>query len=87
MKKIVWGSRQVGIWPWDVCAGQVIVEEAGGVCVDTLGGAFDLSKRRILVASSAALANALAKHLRHHRYDTLAAEDYGGPGDGKRPWT
>ena len=36
---------QVGIYPWDVCAGQVIVEEAGGVCCDTLGGPFDLASR------------------------------------------
>ena len=36
---------QVGIYPWDVCAGAVIVEEAGGVCVDTLGGSFDLGSR------------------------------------------
>ena len=38
---------QVGIYPWDVCAGQVIVEEAGGVCCDTLGGDFDLASRRL----------------------------------------
>ena len=36
---------QVGIYPWDVCAGAVIVEEAGGVCLDTMGGDFDLASR------------------------------------------
>ena len=41
---------EVGIYPWDVCAGAVIVEEAGGVCLDTLGGEFDLSSRRVMVA-------------------------------------
>ena len=82
----LWGSLQVGIYPWDVCAGEVIVEEAGGVCVDTLGGSFDLSSRRILVAASGALAKDLATHLRRHRYDTLAAEDY-EESDAKRPRT
>lgn len=24
-------SREIGCWPWDVCAGIVIAEEAGGV--------------------------------------------------------
>ena len=36
---------KVGIYPWDVCAGAVIVEEAGGVCLDTMGGDFDLASR------------------------------------------
>jgi fructose-1,6-bisphosphatase/inositol monophosphatase family enzyme len=36
---------QVGIYPWDVCAGAVIVEEAAGVCMDTMGGDFDLTSR------------------------------------------
>ena len=28
--------------PWDVCAGAVLVEEAGGICRDHLGGPFVL---------------------------------------------
>jgi len=32
--------------------GAIIVEEAGGVCVDTLGGPFDLASRRMLVSKT-----------------------------------
>eukprot|EP00913_Durusdinium_trenchii_P024543 g23041.t1 len=67
---------EVGIYPWDVCAGQIIVEEAGGVCLDTMGGKFDLSSRRVMVASSSELASQLAVHLRRRCYDTLDAENY-----------
>eukprot|EP00434_Breviolum_minutum_P022129 symbB.v1.2.019535.t4/scaffold1599.1/size109767/5 len=67
---------EVGIYPWDVCAGSIIVEEAGGVCVDTLGGDFDLSSRRVLVASSKALGKELAIYLQQRRYDTVDAENY-----------
>mmetsp|Transcript_41565 Transcript_41565/g.96779 ORF Transcript_41565/g.96779 Transcript_41565/m.96779 type:complete len:297 (-) Transcript_41565:58-948(-) len=69
---------EVGIYPWDVCAGQVIVEEAGGVCCDTSGGDFDLSSRRVLTAASPELAADLAKHLRKHRYSSVDADDYVG---------
>ncbi|CAE7449745.1 IMPA1 [Symbiodinium pilosum] len=69
---------EVGIYPWDVCAGQVIVEEAGGVCCDTLGGDFDLASRRVLVAASPELASQLAVHLRNHSYSSVEAEDYNG---------
>lgn len=67
---------EVGIYPWDVCAGQIIVEEARGVCLDTMGGKFDLSSRRVMVASSSELASQLAVHLRRRCYDTLDAENY-----------
>ncbi|CAJ1390579.1 unnamed protein product [Effrenium voratum] len=72
---------EVGIWPWDVGAGQVIVEEAGGVCRDTLGGDFSLDSRRILAASSPELAEQVAQILRKHRYSSLDAEDYDGPSE------
>lgn len=67
---------EVGIYPWDVCAGAVIVEEAGGVCLDTTGDAFDLSSRRILVASSPALGAQLATYLRKRRFASLDAAEF-----------
>jgi len=27
----IYGNREIGCWPWDVCAGIVIAEEAGGI--------------------------------------------------------
>jgi len=67
---------EVGIYPWDVCAGAIIVEEAGGVCLDTLGGPFDLSSRRMMVAATPALAAQLAKFTRKHNFASLDAEDW-----------
>jgi inositol-phosphate phosphatase/L-galactose 1-phosphate phosphatase len=50
-----------GICCWDVCAGSVIAEEAGGVAVDPLSEGdlkpFDLMARRIIVANSNQLAS------------------------------
>lgn len=74
---------EVGVYAWDVCAGAIIVEEAGGVCVDTLGGPFDLTSRRVMVASTQALADQLAEYLRKHRYASVDAEDYELP-EGKQ---
>lgn len=47
---------ECGPHPWDVCAGAVLVREAGGVCFDLNGGEFSQTSRRYLVAGSEALA-------------------------------
>eukprot|EP01062_Namystynia_karyoxenos_P076015 TRINITY_DN739_c0_g1_i3.p1 TRINITY_DN739_c0_g1~~TRINITY_DN739_c0_g1_i3.p1 ORF type:complete len:327 (+),score=97.43 TRINITY_DN739_c0_g1_i3:77-982(+) len=70
------GYFEVGIYPWDVCAGSVIVEEAGGVCLDTLGGPHDLGGRRVLAAATPELAAELAVYLRKHRYASTDAADW-----------
>ncbi|CAE8597569.1 unnamed protein product [Polarella glacialis] len=72
---------EVGVQSWDVCAGAVIAQEAGAVCRDTLGGEFDLSSRRVLVAATPALADQLAVYCRRHRYASLDAEDQVTPAD------
>ena len=51
-------------WEWDVCAGAVIVEEAGGVACDMLGGALEFNKpfpkvRGILAGAPRAYGRAL----------------------------
>ena len=47
---------EVGIWAWDVCAGSIIVREAGGVMLDITGGPFNLENRRLLACSTPELA-------------------------------
>ncbi|KAL1517516.1 hypothetical protein ABEB36_001272 [Hypothenemus hampei] len=54
---------EYGIHIWDIAAGELIVTEAGGVCIDPAGGEVDRLSRRVLVASSQELANQLAKEL------------------------
>jgi myo-inositol-1(or 4)-monophosphatase len=48
------GYYERGIWEWDLAAGALILEEAGGKVTDYRGGALDLVGRQI-VASNGAL--------------------------------
>jgi myo-inositol-1(or 4)-monophosphatase len=52
-----------GLHIWDMAAGKVIVEEAGGVVVDPNGEEIDISKRRILAACTKDIAQRIAKIL------------------------
>lgn len=54
---------ECGIHAWDIAAGDIIVREAGGAVLDFQGGPFDLMSRRVLCASSRALAEKLASVL------------------------
>lgn len=50
-------NYECGIHAWDIAAGDLIVREAGGVCLDPAGGPLDLMSRRVLCASSQELAD------------------------------
>lgn len=54
---------EFGMHCWDYCAASVIVEEAGGVCVDTTGGEMDLMARRIIAACNPEIASSLSKRI------------------------
>lgn len=54
---------EFGIHAWDVAAGDILVREAGGVCIDPAGGLFDILSRRVLCASTPELGQELAKLL------------------------
>lgn len=51
---------EFGIHAWDICAGDILVREAGGVCIDPAGGPLDILSRRVLCASSPELAQEVA---------------------------
>ncbi|XP_034416215.1 inositol monophosphatase 1-like isoform X1 [Cyclopterus lumpus] len=53
----------MGIHCWDMAGGAAVVTEAGGVIMDTSGGPFDLMSRRLIVASSRAIAQRVAKEI------------------------
>lgn len=57
---------EFGIHAWDIAAGDIIVREAGGVCIDPAGGPFDILSRRVLCASSMELAQEFSKII--HQY-------------------
>ena len=54
------GYYERGIWAWDIAAGALILEEAGGKVTNYRGGTLDLEGRRI-VASNGALHTAMTK--------------------------
>lgn len=47
---------QCGLHSWDMAAGALLVQEAGGVVLDPSGQPFDVMSRRVLVASTPELA-------------------------------
>lgn len=53
----------MGIHCWDMAGGAAIVTEAGGVIMDISGGPFDLMSRRLIVASSRAIAERIVKEI------------------------
>jgi len=67
---------EIGIYPWDICAGVIIVEEAGGMCLDTLGGPLDLTARRCLAVATPELAEQLVGYLNKNRFASLDAADF-----------
>lgn len=54
---------EAGIHIWDIAAGELLVKEAGGVVLDPAGGPIDRMSRRILCASSQALAEQLTQKI------------------------
>ncbi|KAK7877615.1 hypothetical protein WMY93_031627 [Mugilogobius chulae] len=54
---------ETGIHVWDVAAASVVVSEAGGVLLDTTGGAVDLMSRRIVAANNKTIATRIIQQL------------------------
>ncbi|KAJ8727865.1 hypothetical protein PYW08_016250 [Mythimna loreyi] len=52
---------EFGIHAWDIAAGDILVREAGGVCIDPSGKPLDLLSRRVLCASTPQLAQELVE--------------------------
>ncbi|GAA6235090.1 inositol monophosphatase 1-like [Lates japonicus] len=51
----------IGMHCWDIAASAIIVQEAGGVVMDTDGSEFDMMSRRVIAASSAEVARRIAQ--------------------------
>jgi len=58
------GFYEINLKPWDVSAGLLIVQEAGGRISDEFGNEFDMFKSRCIVASNSIVHNELIKKLR-----------------------
>ncbi|XP_069015782.1 inositol monophosphatase 1-like [Embiotoca jacksoni] len=54
---------EIGIHCWDIAAGAVIVQEAGGVLLDVDGGPFDLMSRRMVSANNKIIADRIIKEI------------------------
>ncbi|XP_068998332.1 inositol monophosphatase 1-like [Embiotoca jacksoni] len=51
----------IGMHCWDIAASAIIVQEAGGVVMDTDGSKFDMMSRRVIAASSTAVAHHISQ--------------------------
>eukprot|EP00118_Oscarella_pearsei_P003517 m.14597 g.14597 ORF g.14597 m.14597 type:complete len:281 (+) comp25848_c0_seq1:151-993(+) len=56
--------QEFGIHCWDIAAGSLIVQEAGGVVTDPKGGELDVMARAVLCASSQQLAQEITASLK-----------------------
>jgi myo-inositol-1(or 4)-monophosphatase len=56
------GFWEVHLHPWDICAGKLIVEEAGGLVTDFNGNSIDIYTKRIL-CSNRKIHNAMIENL------------------------
>ncbi len=45
------GMWEISLNPWDICAGKIIVEEAGGLVTDFKGNEIDIFSKQILAAN------------------------------------
>jgi fructose-1,6-bisphosphatase/inositol monophosphatase family enzyme len=57
------GYFENGLHSWDMAAGKVIIEEAGGVVLDINAGPIDIMERRILACSNLELAKEVSEVL------------------------
>lgn len=58
---------ELGIWPWDTAAGELMVRAAGGACSDFRGNSGDLLTRRSIIAgASASLQQELLQQIQPH---------------------
>ncbi|XP_069552513.1 inositol monophosphatase 1-like [Brachyistius frenatus] len=65
----------MGIHCWDMAGGAAVVTEAGGVIMDISGGPFDLMSRRLIVASSRAIAERISKEITEFNVSRDDADD------------
>ncbi|KAL2081047.1 hypothetical protein ACEWY4_022900 [Coilia grayii] len=54
----------IGMHCWDIAASALIVQEAGGVVLDLDGSTFDMMSRKVIAASSMAVAKRIAQTVR-----------------------
>jgi myo-inositol-1(or 4)-monophosphatase len=59
---------EYGLHCWDIAAGSLIVQEAGGIALYPNGGPLDLMGRGVLVAASQELATSIAPLVQHVDY-------------------
>lgn len=63
---------QHGLSAWDICAGVLLILEAGGVANDTRGDSYDLRVRDLVVSTSQTLQNEILGVLKKYGADSVA---------------
>ncbi|WP_333607636.1 inositol-1-monophosphatase [Arsukibacterium sp.] len=65
------GFFEIGLKPWDIAAGELIVREAGGMVCDFVGGSNQMKSGNVVAASPKVL-QAMVKGMRPHLSETLS---------------
>jgi len=52
------------LWPWDIAAGALIVQESGGLVIATHGGEYDIMKPNVIAACTPSICEAMLEIVR-----------------------
>lgn len=63
-KGLIDGFNVEDLYPWDICAGALIVQEAGGVVINAKGGAYDIMKPDVITACTEEICDEMLKIVR-----------------------
>lgn len=47
------------LWPWDIAAGSLIIQEAGGIVIHTNGGPYDIMHPNVITACTQELCDTM----------------------------
>lgn len=47
------------LWPWDIAAGALLIQEAGGIVIATDGGAYDIMRPNVITACTPEIRDAM----------------------------
>ncbi|XP_063696118.1 inositol monophosphatase 1-like [Culicoides brevitarsis] len=63
-KGLIDGFNVEDLYPWDICAGALIVQEAGGMVINANGGKYDIMKPDVITACTPELCEQMLKIVR-----------------------
>lgn len=60
-KGMIDGFNVEDLYPWDICAGALLVTEAGGIVINANGGTYDIMRPNVITACTQELCDKMLK--------------------------